>query len=160
MHKTCFTISFISCLYVFRAHVLETFRDMKQNLLWNKFCASSWLNSEINVLRCTVSKTSKNTTTCFGPDDGLHTGPKHVVVYYILLLTVILLCSWLYVYIDIYTHYSFVSLSTEFAGKFHAISTMQRRTTCAIPMLYSPTNVEIPFSNGRFYSVAVKTRIM
>jgi len=37
------------------------------------------------------------------PDDGLHTGPKHVVVYYILLLIVILLCSWLYVYIDIYT---------------------------------------------------------
>ena len=32
---------------------------------WNKtccktkFCASSWLNTEINVLRCTVSKTSK-----------------------------------------------------------------------------------------------------
>ena len=27
--------------------------------MWNKFCASSWLNSEINILRCTVSKTSK-----------------------------------------------------------------------------------------------------
>ena len=27
------------------------------------------------------------------PDDGLHTGPKHVVVYYILLLIVILLFS-------------------------------------------------------------------
>ena len=27
------------------------------------------------------------------PDDGLHTGPKHVVVYYILLPIVILLCS-------------------------------------------------------------------
>jgi len=37
------------------------------------------------------------------PDDGPHTGPKHVVVYYISLLTVILLCSWVYVYIDIYT---------------------------------------------------------
>ena len=36
------------------------------------------------------------------PDDGLHTGPKHVVLYYILLLIVILLCSWLYVYIDTY----------------------------------------------------------
>ena len=36
-------------------------------------------------------------------DDGLHTGPKHVFVYYISLLTVILLCSWLYMYIDIYT---------------------------------------------------------
>jgi len=30
-----------------------------KNLLWNKFCASSWLNTEINILRCTVSKTSK-----------------------------------------------------------------------------------------------------
>jgi len=29
--------------------------------------------------------------------------PKHIVVYYILLLILILLCSWLYVYIDIYT---------------------------------------------------------
>ena len=27
------------------------------------------------------------------PDDGLHTGPKHVVVSYILLQIVILLCS-------------------------------------------------------------------
>jgi len=25
----------------------------------HKFCASSWLNPEINILRCTVSKTSK-----------------------------------------------------------------------------------------------------
>ena len=37
---------------------------------WNKlivkqkFCASSWLITEINILRCTVSKTSK-TSTCF-----------------------------------------------------------------------------------------------
>ena len=30
------------------------------------------------------------------PDDGLHTGPKHVVSYYISLLTVILFSSWLY----------------------------------------------------------------
>ena len=27
------------------------------------------------------------------PDDGLHTGPKHVVLYYISLLIAILLCS-------------------------------------------------------------------
>jgi len=39
--------------------VLETCRGMKQNLLWNKFCASSWLNTAINILRCTVRKTSK-----------------------------------------------------------------------------------------------------
>jgi len=29
MRKICFTISFISCLYMFRAHVLETCRGMK-----------------------------------------------------------------------------------------------------------------------------------
>ena len=27
---------------------------------WNKFCTSSWLNTEINILRCTVSKTSNS----------------------------------------------------------------------------------------------------
>ena len=69
MHKICFTISFISCLYMFRAHVLIIRRSKLHytasgiitpiNLLWNKFCASSWLNTEINILRCTVSKTSK-----------------------------------------------------------------------------------------------------
>jgi len=29
MYNICFTISFISCLYMFRAHVLETCRGMK-----------------------------------------------------------------------------------------------------------------------------------
>jgi len=57
--KFCFTISFISCLYMFRAHVLETCRGTKWKLLCNKFCASSWLITEINILRRTVSKTSK-----------------------------------------------------------------------------------------------------
>jgi len=28
--------------------------------LVHKFCASNWLNSEINILRCTVSNTSKH----------------------------------------------------------------------------------------------------
>ena len=59
----------------------------------------------------TFTKSSKTTTHIVQslnkffeqPGEGLHTGPKHVVVYYILLLIVILLCSWLYVYIDIYT---------------------------------------------------------
>jgi len=53
MHKICLKISFISCLYMFRAHVLIIRRS--------KFCALSWLNTEINILRCTVSKTSKYT---------------------------------------------------------------------------------------------------
>ena len=53
---------------MFRAHVLiirrsklhYTTSGIITNLLWNKFCASSWLNTEINIPRCTVSKTSKN----------------------------------------------------------------------------------------------------
>ena len=57
------------------------------------------------------------------PDDGLHTGPKHVVVYYILLLTVILLCSWLCIYR--YTHYSFCIIDLTQRG-WHTLS----QTTC------------------------------
>ena len=68
MHKICFTISFISCLYRFREHVLIIRRSKLHHtasgiitpigvMIPNKFCASSWLNTEINILRCTVSKT-------------------------------------------------------------------------------------------------------
>ena len=120
--QNCFTISFISCLYVFRAHLLIIRRSKlhytasgihhnyrwptraqvqtsplsqpahrtatywcddtrgcvlqfwppddehmcsKHVEVWNKliikqkFCASSWLITEINILRCTVSKMSK-----------------------------------------------------------------------------------------------------
>jgi len=93
MHKICFTVSFISCLYMFRAHVLiirrsklhYTYRcdDTRGRVMqfwppddehmcskhveaWNKtycetkFCASNWLHTEINILRCTVRKTSKS----------------------------------------------------------------------------------------------------
>ena len=108
LRENCFTISFISCLYMFRApcahhqevkivlysiwyhhtvsqpvHETATYscddtrgcvmhfwppddehmcskhvEAWNKNLLWNKFCASNWLNTEINILRCTVSKTS------------------------------------------------------------------------------------------------------
>jgi len=50
MHNICYTISFFSCLYMFRAHVLETCRGMKKKLSCNKCCASSWLNTEINLV--------------------------------------------------------------------------------------------------------------
>jgi len=92
-----FTVSFISCLYMFRAHVLiirrsklyytafviiihigvmipEAFNDehicSKHVEAWNKLivkqnvCASSWLITEINILRCTDSKTSKFISLC------------------------------------------------------------------------------------------------
>jgi len=98
MHKICFKISFISCLYMFRAHesssggqncitqplvsshlmcddtrgcvmqfwppddehISSKHVKSRNKTLWKKICASSWLNTEINILRCTVSKTSKH----------------------------------------------------------------------------------------------------
>ena len=58
---------------------------------WNKtycetkFCASSWLNTEINILRCMVSKTS--TTDVLYPDqmNPVHTLPPHFRSSFILL---------------------------------------------------------------------------
>jgi len=95
--KFLFYNKFISCLYMFRAHVLiirrsklyYTYRcDVTTDCVmqfwppddkhmcskhveaWNKlivkqkYCASSWLITEINILRFTVSKTSKLTIEC------------------------------------------------------------------------------------------------
>ena len=96
MHIILFYNKFISCLCMFRTHLLTIRRSKlhytasgiittiddtrgcvrqlwppddehmcsKHVEAWNKhivkqFCASSWLNTEINILRCTVSKTSK-----------------------------------------------------------------------------------------------------
>ena len=52
-------------------------------------------------------------------DDGLYTGPKHVAVYYILLLIVVLLCSRLYVYIDIYTLQLCITDSHMFTNQYY-----------------------------------------
>ena len=42
-----------------------------------KFCASSWLITEINIPRCTVSKTSKTKTTQSAyTNDKLHKSNK------------------------------------------------------------------------------------
>ena len=46
-------------------------------------------------------------------DDGLHIGPKHVVVSYISLRILILLCSWLYVYTDTHTLQLCIIVSTS-----------------------------------------------
>ena len=43
------------------------------------------------IINLCISKSSKYYTG--QPDNGLHRGPKHVVVYYVSLLIVILLCS-------------------------------------------------------------------
>ena len=49
------------------------------------------LGSKTVVLRCFIN--CQLAVVVGQPDDGLHTGPKHVVVYYVSLLIVILLCS-------------------------------------------------------------------
>jgi len=48
----CFTISLF--------HASTCFKHMCLKNVKQKFCASSWLITEINILRCTVSKTSNS----------------------------------------------------------------------------------------------------
>jgi len=50
------------------------------------------------------------------PDDGLHVGPKHVVVYYIMLLILQYFCVHDCMYIQIYTHYRFVLFPLHFSS--------------------------------------------
>ena len=50
MHKILFYNKFISCLYMFRAHVLETCRGIKYTYCKTKFSASSWLITEVNIV--------------------------------------------------------------------------------------------------------------
>jgi len=85
-HNFCFTISLFHASTCFEHHVLIIRRSKlhytassiitpigddehmcsKHVEAWNilivkqKLCASSWLNTEINILRCTVSETSKH----------------------------------------------------------------------------------------------------
>ena len=55
------------------AHCARNMLRHEINLSWNKkFCASSWLITEINILRCsTVSKTSKFHNLYWGADKSL-----------------------------------------------------------------------------------------
>ena len=44
-HKICFTVSFISCLYMFRAHVLIIRRCSKHVEAWNKtYCETNFVH--------------------------------------------------------------------------------------------------------------------
>ena len=64
-------------MYSFWHNIQHSFGCLSQHICskhveaWNilivkqKFCASSWLITEINILRCTVSKISKNSFGCF-----------------------------------------------------------------------------------------------
>ena len=55
----CFTIRLFHASTCFEHMVLETCRGMIKHIVKQKFCVSSWLITKINVLRYTVSKTSK-----------------------------------------------------------------------------------------------------
>ena len=64
MHKVCFTVNLFHASTCFEHHVLIVRRSKLYYtatvVLYNKFSASSWLITKINILRCTVSKTLKN----------------------------------------------------------------------------------------------------
>jgi len=82
------------------------------------------------------------------PDDGLHTGPKHVVVSYILLLIVILLCSWLRIYIDIYTlQLCIIDLTQRGWHRLRFVScSIVRSSNTANPPSWMGTQVSFPGS--------------
>jgi len=45
---------------MFRPHVVKTLEAWNKLIVKQKFYVSSWLITEINILKCTVSKMSKN----------------------------------------------------------------------------------------------------
>ena len=55
----CFTISLFHASRCFEHMCSKHVEAWNKLTLKQKFCASSWLITEINILRCTVSKTSK-----------------------------------------------------------------------------------------------------
>ena len=72
--------------------MLETCRGMNETYCKRKFCASSWLITKINILRCTVSKTSKYyNLLCLTDALYIHICVKHFGMAYIKFLTLMLL---------------------------------------------------------------------
>ena len=58
-HIFCFTISLFHSSTCFEHMCSKHVEAWNKLIVKQKFCASSWLITEINILRCTVSKTSK-----------------------------------------------------------------------------------------------------
>jgi len=58
-HNFCFTISLFHASACFEHMCSKHVEPWNKLIVKQKFCASSWLITEINILRCTVSKTSK-----------------------------------------------------------------------------------------------------
>jgi len=61
----CFTISLYHASTCFVHMCSKHVEAWNKLIVKQKFCASSWLISEINIPRCTVSKTSKNRMRLF-----------------------------------------------------------------------------------------------
>ena len=62
----CFTISLFHASTCFEHMCSKHVEAWNKLIVKQKFCASSWLITEINILRCTVSKTSKSVTWFLG----------------------------------------------------------------------------------------------
>jgi len=71
MHKILFYNKFISCLYMFRAHVLIIRRSKLYYTAYGIITPIGRLITKINILKCTVSKTSKFEKTEFCADSVL-----------------------------------------------------------------------------------------
>ena len=93
MHKICFTISFISCLYMFRAHVLIIRRSKLH------YTASGRLVHQTDTYRC---NDTRGCVMQFWPPDDEHMCSKHVEAWNKLIVKQIL-CIKLVNYWDKYT---------------------------------------------------------
>ena len=72
MHKICFTVGFISCLYMFRAHVLIIRRS---KLHYTAFGIITPLVHETATYRC---DDTRGCVMQFSPPDDEHMCSKHV----------------------------------------------------------------------------------
>ena len=61
----CFTLILFHASTCFKHMCSKHVEAWNKLIIKQKFCASGWLITEINILRCTVHKTSK-ALTCFG----------------------------------------------------------------------------------------------
>jgi len=104
--------------------------------VWNKlivkqkFCVSSWLNTEINILRCTVSKTSKN-ESCFlcqfhNTDTEFHNSQRSHILYSLSHPYIFLISS---VKMGVNSKYCPGWICLKFIMNFHAVMNIE----CAKP---------------------------
>jgi len=86
----CFTISLFHASTCFEHMCPKHVEAWNKLIVKQKFCASSWLITEINIMRCTVSKTSKyknkaNFVVLLGL---VSSSPQHIEIFWVVLMTV------------------------------------------------------------------------